>query len=104
MAITKKDIIEYVMTTPENTNPAILMQMLDEFQTGDNLELVTTAIPPTTESQTITAATGKAFSAVTVNAVTAAIDENLVAENIKSGVTILGVEGTYTGETEEEQS
>lgn len=31
MAITKKDIIEYVMTTPENTNPAILMQMLDEF-------------------------------------------------------------------------
>ena len=31
MAITKKDIIEYVMTTLENTNPAILMQMLDEF-------------------------------------------------------------------------
>lgn len=29
---------------------------------------------------------------------TAAIDENIVAGNIKSGVTILGVEGTYTGE------
>ena len=77
------------------------MQLLDEFQTGDNLELVTTTIPPTTESQTVTAATGKAFSAVTIEAVTAAIDENLVAENIKSGVTILDVEGTYTGETEE---
>lgn len=89
------------MTTPENTNPAILMQMLDEFQTGDNLELITVTIPPTTESQTINAATGKAFSQVTVNAVTAAIDENLIANNIKSGVTILGVEGTYTGETGE---
>lgn len=104
MAITKKNIVDYVMTTPENTNPAILMQMLDEFQTGDNLELITVTIPPTTESQTINAATGKAFSQVTVNAVTAAIDENLIAENIKNGVTILGVEGTYTGETEEEQS
>lgn len=30
--------------------------------------------------------------------VDASIDENIVAENIKSGVTILGVEGTYTGE------
>lgn len=104
MAITQQNIIDYVMTTPENTNPAILIQLLNEYQAGDNLELVTTTIPPTTESQTVTAATGKAFSAVTVNAVTAAIDENLVAENIKNGVTILGVEGTYTGETEEEQS
>ena len=42
-----------------------------------------------------------AFSAVTVEAVTAAIDENLIAENVKNGVTILGVEGTYTGETEQ---
>ena len=31
MAITKKDIIEYVITTPENTNFVILMQLLDEF-------------------------------------------------------------------------
>lgn len=104
MAITQQNIIDYVMTTPENTNPAILIQLLNEYQAGDNLELVTATIPPTTESQTVTAATGKAFSAVTVNAVTAAIDENLIAENIKNGVTILGVEGTYTGETEEEQS
>lgn len=104
MAITQQNIIDYVMTTPENTNPAILIQLLNEYQAGDNLELVTTAILPTTESQTITAATGKAFSAVTVNAVTAAIDENLIANNIKNGVTILSVEGTYTGETEKEQS
>ena len=33
-----------------------------------------------------------------LSAVTAAIDSNIAAGNIKSGVTILGVEGTYTGD------
>lgn len=40
----------------------------------------------------------KVFGTVSVAAVTSAIDANITAENIKSGVTILGVEGTYTGE------
>lgn len=38
--MTKEEIIKYVMTTPENTNPAILMQMLDqllESPQSDNL-------------------------------------------------------------------
>ena len=34
------------------------------------------------------------LSQVTINAVTAAIDANIIASNIKSGVTILGVTGT----------
>ena len=55
-------------------------------------------VTPTTSEQNITADTGKVLGKVTVNAVTAAIDENIVAENIKSGVTILGVVGSYTGE------
>ena len=52
---------------------------------------------PTTESQEIVATgTGKiGLSKVTVAAVTSAIDENIVAGNIKSGVTILGVAGSY---------
>ena len=55
-------------------------------------------VTPTTSQQTITADTGKdGLGTVTVNAVTSAIDENITAENIKSGVTILGVPGTYTG-------
>ncbi len=55
-------------------------------------------VTPTTSQQTITADEGKdGLGTVTVNAVTAAIDENITAANIKSGVTILGVEGTYTG-------
>ncbi len=29
--MTKKEIIDYVMETPQNTNPAILSQMLDEI-------------------------------------------------------------------------
>lgn len=38
MAVTKNDILNYVMTTPENTNPAILIQLLDEFQASDNTD------------------------------------------------------------------
>ena len=55
-------------------------------------------ITPTTSLQTITAETGKVLGTVKVKAVTAAIDENIVAGNIKSGVTILGVTGSYTGD------
>ena len=55
-------------------------------------------ITPTTSLQTITADTGKVLGTVKVKAVTAAIDENIIAGNIKSGVTILGVTGNYTGD------
>lgn len=55
-------------------------------------------VTPTTSQQTITPDNGKdGLSKVIVNAVTAAIDANIVAGNIKSGVTILGVTGTYDG-------
>ena len=55
-------------------------------------------VTPTTSQQTITADEGKdGLGTVTVSAVTAAIDENIIAGNIKSGVTILGVAGTYDG-------
>lgn len=55
-------------------------------------------VTPSTSEQTITADEGKdGLGTVTVSAVTAAIDENIIAGNIKSGVTILGVAGTYDG-------
>ena len=53
-------------------------------------------VSPTTEIQEITPDkyyTG--LSKVTVSAVTSDIDENIVAGNIKEGVEILGVTGTY---------
>lgn len=32
----KEDVVNYVMTTPNNTNPAILRQMLDQISGGSN--------------------------------------------------------------------
>lgn len=58
--------------------------------------LETKEINPATTSEEYTPASGKdGFSRVTVNAVTAAIDANIVAENIKKDVVILGVTGSY---------
>lgn len=49
-----------------------------------------------TMEQTVTPEIGvDGFSSVTVNPVTSSIDPNIQAENIRSGVSILGVTGTY---------
>lgn len=78
----------------ENTPYADYASKVAGTTTIESLE-----ITPSTSSQEITATSGvDGYSPITVSAVTASIDENIVAENIKSGVTILGVEGTYTGE------
>ena len=71
---------------------------------ADGYSHVTVAVPlpttqektatPTTSQQEITPDAGKLLSKVTVDAVTAAIDANIVAGNIKDGVTILGVAGS----------
>lgn len=61
-------------------------------------KLTTKTITATTSKQTITPSSSyNGFSSVTVNAVTAAIDENIVAGNIKKDVVILGVTGSYEG-------
>lgn len=53
------------------------------------------SITPTTSQQTITATAGvDGYSPITVSAVDDTIDSNIVAGNIKSGVTILGVNGS----------
>jgi len=41
------------------------------------------------------------FESVTFNAVTSSIDPNITSENIKAGVTILGVTGNYVGDSVE---
>ena len=55
-------------------------------------------VDPSTNSQTVTSSED-GLSSVTVNPVTNDIDSNIAAGNIKSGVTILGVEGTFDGGT-----
>ena len=64
MAITKKEILDYVRNTPDNTNINILAPMLDEFETGDNKEEIELTA---TENKTYTPASGKVYKKVTVN-------------------------------------
>ena len=59
-------------------------------------------VQPTTSDQTITPTEGSVFSGGTVRAVTSSIDVNIVSDNIKEGVTILGVEGSHKGVKPEE--
>ena len=59
-------------------------------------------VQPTTAEQTITPTAGSVFSGGTVKAVTAEIDANIVSNNIKEGVSILGVAGTLKEEKPEE--
>lgn len=67
------------------------------ISTTPNLQAKTAT--PSTSQQVITADNNyQGLSQVTVSAVTAAIDADIVAGNIKSGVNILGVVGTYTGD------
>jgi hypothetical protein len=58
-------------------------------------------VNPMTVKQTITYDDDsyEGLNTVVVNPVTAAIDNDIIAENIKAGVEILGVEGTYQGKT-----
>ena len=65
--------------------------------TGNVVELngTTATITPSTNSQTISPTSPyNAFTEVTVDAVDATIDSNIVSGNIKSGVEILGVTGS----------
>ena len=56
----------------------------------------TKSCTPTISQQTIEPDTGYELASVTVGAVTSAIDSNIVSGNIKSGTTILGVNGSST--------
>ena len=60
-------------------------------------------VQPTTTDQTITPTEGSVFSGGTVRAVTKEIDANIASNNIKEGVTILGVAGTLKEEKPEER-
>lgn len=62
--------------------------------------LQTKSVTPTLSLQTVSADAGYyGLQTVTVSAVTSSIDSNIQASYIKSGISILGVTGTYTGVT-----
>lgn len=111
---------ESIDTTNANTNVEVLNAIASAYGGENNAvciadaianitSVISTIIPtvtlqnknvtPSKSNQTITAGEGyDGLGTVTVAAVTAAIDSNITAENIKSGVTILGVTGSYAGE------
>lgn len=118
--MTKQEVFEYVIRN-SNINPNHFLTMLDLLLESDNSITDATATvndllkdkiaynnsgkiigtiekkesqtyTPTTENQTISA------NIYLNGAQTILGDPNLLAENIKNGVTIFGVVGSYTGE------
>ena len=83
----------------EKIKPENIRKDINIFGIQGNLEPdkpdQTKTATPTTSQQVIEPDTGYELSSVTVNAVTNAIDQNIVAGNIKKDVEILGVTGTY---------
>lgn len=81
---------------PQSQNFDNLSTAIDSIPTGEVITPLN--VTPTTSDQTITAS-GEVdgYSPVNISAVTSAIDNNIQSGNIKDGVTILGVTGTYTG-------
>lgn len=75
---------------------AIINTTLKKVGGGANIQPLN--VTPSTSAQTIVASGGvNGYSPVNVAAVTSSIDANIAAGNIKSGITILGVVGTYSG-------
>lgn len=74
------------------------MTIINSINKGKQPVIDALNVTPSTSAQTITATGGTdGYSPVNVSAVTSAIDANIVAGNIKDGVSILGVTGNYQG-------
>ena len=98
-AAIKQAIIDKGVSVPASTTFAEYPSKIALIETGSEPVLDSLTIAPSTTAQTITPPSGvDGYDDITVNAVTAAIDADIVAGNIKSGVEILGVTGNYTGE------
>lgn len=95
----KQAIIDKGVSVSASDSFSTYPAKIEQIQTGSEPTLETLTVVPSTTAQTLTPPSGvDGFDEVSVNAVTAAIDSDIQAGNIKSGVEILGVTGTYTGE------
>ena len=85
-------------SSTSGTDIASAITAISAVAGGQIKKLTTKSVDPTTEAKTYTPSSSyNGFSSFTVKAVTAAIDENIVAGNIKKDVVILGVTGSYEG-------
>ena len=101
---------EHTIYELHTTTPSIISYWIyvngEWVNIDENLEFETQekTVSPSTNTQKITPDEGyDGLSKVIVNAVTNAIDKNIVSGNIKKDVAILGVTGTYEGEPVELQ-
>lgn len=62
--VTKNDVLDYVMTSPYNTNRQVLSSILDSFVSSDNKEEIELNV---TENKVYTPEEGKVYKKVTVN-------------------------------------
>lgn len=85
--------------TPNATQTHLGLNMcVGQVEIGGGSITQETTVIPTTNKQVIVPSEGfDAFSKVTVAAVTNSIDANIIASNIREGVTILGITGTFKG-------
>lgn len=88
-------------TIPADKNTNNLATAISSISGGGGKPEQSKTATPSTSSQTILPDTGYTLSSVTVNAVTSSIDNNIKAENIKQGINILGVEGTFKDQANE---
>ena len=90
--------VEYAENGEYTVNPPTGFDGLSSVNVTVDVPTTTlgsTTVNPSTSQQVIEAATGTGFDTITVNAVTAAIDSNITAGNIKKDVEILGITGTF---------
>lgn len=82
-------------TLPASQNFDNLASTISAIPAGTTPTLASLTVTPSTTAQTLTPPSGTdGYNTVIASAVTASIDNNITAGNIKSGVTILGVTGT----------
>lgn len=88
----------FVMGTQNPSTNGLSLHRL--MYIGDDYDLQSKTVDPSTAALDIYPNTGYyALSTVHVNAIDSSLEPNLVPNNIKAGVTIFGVTGTYTGAT-----
>lgn len=82
------------MPAAGSQNLSNLATTISSITTGSTPNLTALSVTPTTSAQTLTPTSPvDGYDEVNVSAVTSAIDANITAENIKNGVSILGVAG-----------
>ena len=86
-------------TLPSARNFDNLATAISSIPSGTTPVISSLSITPSKSNQTYNSSSVDGYKPVTVSAVTSSIDSNIKAANIKNGVKILGVTGTYSGTT-----